>query len=146
MRAFSNFIIFAWILLFPLSSGAQVAKTATDKGTSFLPRSGTSLFECPIEVPPEYPNGMRGWQAYLKANLRYPPEASKNQIQGRVIISFFVNRLGEIKDIRVLRGLGYGTDEEAIRLFKESPNWKPAIRQGKPIDTTYTMPVFFRFN
>ncbi len=108
------------------------------------PSQDQAWFVCGGEVLPEYPGGMKAWENFLKKNLRYPLKARSKQIQNRVILSFVVAKDGEIKNVKVLRGLGYGTDEEAIRLMKKSPKWKPGIINGKPVDAAYTMPIFFR--
>jgi len=83
-------------------------------------------------------------QKYLKENLRYPEEAIKNQIQGRVIVQFFVNVDGSISDCKIARGIGGGCDEEALRVVQKMPPWKPGKENGKPVKVYYTMPVVFK--
>lgn len=97
-----------------------------------------------VDVLPEFPGGMKGWGDYLQSALKYPDEAKKNKITGRVILSFIVLKNGSIIDIKVLRGIGGGTDEEAVRVVKESPKWKPGILKGEPVNVAYTMPIFFK--
>ena len=97
-----------------------------------------------VDVLPEFPGGMNGWGEYLQSALKYPEEAKKNKITGRVILSFTVLKNGSITDIKVLRGIGAGADEEAIRVVKESPKWKPGILKGEPVNVAYTMPIFFQ--
>jgi len=97
-----------------------------------------------VDVLPEFPGGMKGWGEYLQSALKYPEEAKKNKITGRVILSFTVLKNGSITDIKVLRGIGAGADEEAIRVVKESPKWKPGILKGEPVNVAYTMPIFFQ--
>jgi len=97
-----------------------------------------------VEVLPEFPGGMKGWGEYLQSALKYPDEARKNKITGRVILSFVVLKNGSITDIKVLRGIGGGADEEAVRVVKESPKWKPGILKGEPVNVAYTMPIFFQ--
>lgn len=97
-----------------------------------------------VDVLPEFPGGMKGWGDYLQSSLKYPDELRKNKITGRVILSFIVLKNGSITDIKVLRGIGYGADEEAIRVVKESPKWKPGTSNGEPVNVAYTIPIFFQ--
>ena len=93
---------------------------------------------------PEFIGGQKGWSDYVKNTLIYPEEAKKNQVQGRVIVSFVVMKDGSLADIKVLRGIGNGADEEAIRVLKASPKWKPGMDKGEPVNVAYTMPIFFQ--
>ncbi len=97
-----------------------------------------------VDLLPEFNGGMEGWGEYLQTALKYPDEARKNKITGRVILSFIVLKDGSITDIKVLRGIGGGADEEAVRVVKESPKWKPGILKGEPVNVAYTMPIFFQ--
>jgi len=97
-----------------------------------------------VDALPEFYGGMKGWGEYLQSALKYPDEARKNKITGRVILSFIVLKNGSITDIKVLRGIGGGADEEAVRVVKESPKWKPGILKGEPVNVAYTMPIFFQ--
>jgi len=97
-----------------------------------------------VEVLPEFQGGMAGWGKYLQKNLKYPPMARENNITGRVIMSFVVEKNGNLTDIKVLRGIGGGCDEEAIRVLKNAPAWKPGIQNGRPVRVAYTMPIFFQ--
>ncbi|WP_395810114.1 energy transducer TonB [Daejeonella sp.] len=97
-----------------------------------------------VEVLPEFNGGMAGWGKYLQKNLKYPPMARENNITGRVIMSFVVEKNGQLTDIKVLRGIGGGCDEEAARVLKNAPAWKPGIQNGRPVRVAYTMPIFFQ--
>ncbi|WP_276363061.1 TonB family protein [Daejeonella sp. H1SJ63] len=97
-----------------------------------------------VDILPEFPGGVKGWGDYLQSSLKYPDELRKNKITGRVILSFIVLKNGSITDIKVLRGIGYGADEEAVRIVKESPAWKPGLMKGEPVNVAYTMPIFFQ--
>jgi TonB family protein len=81
---------------------------------------------------------------YLGQNLRYPDSARLNNIQGRVFLSFCVNEDGTISDCEVAKGIGGGCDEEAVRVMKNMPRWKPGIRKGKPVKVVLTVPIVFR--
>lgn len=96
-----------------------------------------------IDVFPEFPGGIGKWSAYLQSNLRYPAQARNNNIQGRVILGFTVNKDGSLSDIKVLRGLGSGLDEEAVKALANSPKWKPGIKDGRAVNVAFTVPISF---
>ena len=99
-----------------------------------------------VEVLPEFPGGMAAWSKFLSKNLRYPSIAQENGVMGRVTVSFVVERNGEISAIKVLRGIGAGCDEEAIRVIKKSPLWKPGMQNGKAVRVSYVIPIVFQMN
>lgn len=96
-----------------------------------------------VNVFPEFPGGIEKWVEYLSRSIRYPAEAKNNNIQGRVIMSFVVDKDGSLSNIKVLRGIGSGLDEEAVRVLNDSPKWKPGIKDGRPVKVAYTMPINF---
>jgi TonB family protein len=97
-----------------------------------------------VDNPPSFVGGMKAWGEYLQANLKYPEEARKNNVTGRVIVSFTILKSGDITDVRVLKGIGSGADEEAIRVLKESPKWTPGLIKGKPVNVAITLPISFQ--
>ena len=99
-----------------------------------------------VEELPEFPGGMAAWSKFLSKNLRYPSIAQENGVMGRVTVSFVVERNGEISAIKVLRGIGAGCDEEAIRVIKKSPIWKPGMQNGKAVRVSYVIPIVFQMN
>ena len=96
-----------------------------------------------VEKQPQFPGGEAGFNKYLSKNLRYPAIARENNVQGRVVLTFVVERDGSLTDIKVLRPLGSGTDEEAIRALKSSPKWSPGIQNGRPVRVQYSIPINF---
>lgn len=96
-----------------------------------------------LEKLPEFPGGMEAWSKFLSKNLRYPEQASNEGISGRVYMSFIVEKDGQITDIQVLKAAGYGFDEEAKRVLKLAPAWKPGIQNGKAVRVRYTIPLNF---
>ena len=96
-----------------------------------------------VEKQPLFPGGEAGFGKYLQKNLRYPAIARENNVQGRVVLTFVVERDGSLTDIKVLRPLGSGTDEEAIRVLKSSPKWSPGIQNGRPVRVQYSIPINF---
>ena len=97
-----------------------------------------------VEVMPEFQGGQAGWGRYLSKTMKYPSIARENNITGRVIVSFVVEKNGDLSDVKVLRGIGGGCDEEAVRVLKAAPAWKPGIQNGRPVRVAYTMPIFFQ--
>jgi protein TonB len=83
---------------------------------------------------------------YLAKTLRYPAEAKEASITGKVFLTFVIEKNGGLTDIRVLRGLGSGCDEEAIRVLKASPKWIPGQQNGEVVREQFTLPVSFRVN
>lgn len=98
-----------------------------------------------LEIYPEFDGGMEGFARYLRKNLRYPAQAQEAGIGGKVILSFIIEKDGKLTDIKVLRGLGYGCDEEAIRVLKKSPAWKAGFQNGRAVRVLYTLPLVFQF-
>ena len=99
-----------------------------------------------IEKQPEFPGGLPKFYKYLSGAIKYPPMAQENNVQGKVFLSFVVEKDGKLTDITVTRGLGSGTDEEAIRVLKASPRWNPGIQNGKPVRVKYNINVNFTLN
>jgi protein TonB len=97
------------------------------------------------EVMPEFMGGQEALQRYMQRNLRYPSLALRNNIEGKVFISFTVQADGSIADVEVLKGLGFGTDEEAARVVKKMPPWKPGMQNKHSVAVRYTMPITFRY-
>ncbi len=80
---------------------------------------------------------------YVQKNLKYPDVAAENGIQGRVIISFVVEKNGSVSNVKVVRGVDESLDKEAVRVVKASPKWKPGKQLGKPVRVQYTIPIIF---
>jgi len=96
-----------------------------------------------VEQVPEFPGGLEKFGAYLGKSIRYPAVARENGTQGRVICTFVVEKDGSLTDIKVTRGIGSGCDEEAVRVLKNSPHWKPGIQNGRPVRVQYSVPISF---
>jgi protein TonB len=96
-----------------------------------------------VEKQPSFPGGDAKFGAYLGKAIRYPAIARENNVTGRVILTFVVERDGSLTDIKVVRGIGSGCDEEAVRALKASPKWTPGIQNGKPVRVQYSVPVAF---
>jgi protein TonB len=99
-----------------------------------------------VEDAPEFPGGTQALLDYLRKNIKYPAICRENNIQGRVLVSFVVNKDGAIVDPEVVRGVHPSLDKEALRVIAGMPNWKPGSQRGKPVRVKYTVPVNFRLN
>jgi protein TonB len=96
-----------------------------------------------VEQQPSFPGGESELNKFIKKNLKYPPAALRNGLEGLVVVQFVVNREGEISDVQVVKKLGGGTDEEAMRVVKMMPKFAPAKQNGRPVSFRYTLPVRF---
>jgi TonB family protein len=97
-----------------------------------------------VEVLPVFPTeGDAGFGKFLGRTIQYPAEAKENNITGRVIVSFVVEKDGSLTDIKVLRDIGGGCGDEAVRVLKLSPKWIPGTHHGKPVRVAYTCPIAF---
>lgn len=96
-----------------------------------------------VESMPEFKGGMAKLYSYLGNNIKYPVMAKESGIQGKVYVTFVVERDGSITDVRVLRGIGGGCDEEAVRVVSGMPGWTPGKQRGKPVRVQYNLPVRF---
>jgi periplasmic protein TonB len=99
-----------------------------------------------VEDQPEFPGGETARQQFLSDNLRYPQMAREAGIQGTVFVTFVVEIDGSVTDVRIVRGIGGGCDEEAIRVVKMMPNWEPGRQRGQPVRVQFVMPIRFRLN
>jgi protein TonB len=99
-----------------------------------------------VEDQPEPTGGMGGFYEYLGKNIRYPEQARRMGVEGRVFVEFVVDKTGNLTEVRVVKGIGAGCDEEAVRVVKNSPNWKPGKQRGRPVKVKMTVPVFFKLS
>jgi periplasmic protein TonB len=123
-------IIIATILLGTSGAYAQVSQDRTEIVLSERDK-------------PKYPGGDAELRKYLSLNLRYPTRALEEGIEGEVLIGFVIDVEGTVTDIKILKGIGHGCDEEAIRVVRGMPQWKPAQIKGKVVKVAYRLPVVF---
>lgn len=103
----------------------------------------TQIFEF-LEEMPEFPGGQAAMMKWLSENVKYPAIATENNIQGRVMVSFVVERDGSISNVKVVRGVDPSLDKEAVRLINNMPKWKPGMQTGKPVRARFNIPVTFK--
>lgn len=123
---------------------AELSLTITNPKDTIIPTPEDVVFEV-VEVMPEFPNGgMPGFMKYLGKNVKYPIEAHANNIEGRVVVHFIVNKDGSISNVGLTRSVDPLLDKEAIRVISSMPKWKPGMQRGKAVRVKYTVPVMFR--
>ena len=97
-----------------------------------------------VEEMPSFPGGTNGLMQYLSKNIKYPVEAQKEKIQGRVVIQMIVDKNGNVTRPKIIEGVNPSLDAEAIRITTNMPKWKPGMQRGKAVDVKYTFPIVFR--
>jgi len=97
-----------------------------------------------VEQMPEFPDGAGAMMKYIQSNLKYPAIARENDIQGTVVLQFVVSADGGISKVNVARGIGGGCDEEAMRVVRSMPKWRPGKHNGKAVPVNFTLPIKFR--
>ena len=98
------------------------------------------------EVMPEYPGGPNEMMRYIQENIKYPQSAIDNKIEGRVFVTFVVEKDGSISNAAVLRGIDKECDAEALRVVSSMPKWNPGQQDGKNVRTQFTIPIIYKFN
>ena len=96
-----------------------------------------------VELNPEFPGGEQAMRSFLRDNIRYPLMARESGITGTVYVTFVVSKSGKISDVKLLRGIGGGCDDEAIRVVKTMPAWIPGRQTGKPVPVQFNLPIKF---
>ncbi len=96
-----------------------------------------------VEDNPEFIGGQAALMKYLAKNIKYPQMARETGISGTVYVRFVVEKDGSVSQVRIARGIGGGCDEEAMRVVKSMPKWKPGRQRGKPVRVNFTLPVKF---
>jgi protein TonB len=96
-----------------------------------------------VESMPEFPGGPAKMMEYIAKNIKYPAMARESGIQGRVFVNFVVEPDGSVSNVKVLRGIGGGCDEEAVRVVEAMPKWTPGRQRGKAVRVSFNLPVRF---
>jgi TonB family protein len=99
-----------------------------------------------VEQNPEFIGGQAKMYQYLGENIKYPAAAQRANISGRVFVKFVVEDDGAIGDVEVMKGIGFGCDEEAIRVVKSMPKWNPGVQNGKNVRVYYNMPIVYKLD
>lgn len=99
-----------------------------------------------VEVMPQFPGGQIAMLKYIMENIKYPKQIMEEGIQGRVTVSFIVEKDGRVSNVRLLRSVQPSLDKEAIRVVKSMPKWTPGKQNGKPVRVRFNLPVMFKLN
>jgi protein TonB len=119
---------------------ATVVKEVAIKEVVIEDEKADAIFDV-VETQPNPPGGMSGWNKYLSENLKYPTQARRT-----VIVVFVINTDGSIQDVEVLRGIGGGCDEEAVKIVKSAPKWEPGKQRGRAVRTRMRLPIRFKLS
>lgn len=97
-----------------------------------------------VESYPEFPGGMKAFYKYVGDNMNYPTQAIRMGIEGRVYVQFVVDKEGNLSEVKAIRGIGAGCDQEAERVLRESPRFIPGKQRGRPVKVRMVMPIVFK--
>ena len=97
-----------------------------------------------VEKSPEFPGGNDSLYAFIGRNIKYPEAAKKNKIEGRVFVTFVVEKDGQVSSAKILRDIGGGCGEEALRVVNSMPKWKPGTQRGNPVRVQFNLPIMFQ--
>lgn len=122
---------------------SDIAVAAPPPPPAPKPEVSNKVFDV-VEEMPHFPGGAAALQAFLSSNTKYPVVAQENGVQGRVIVSFVVERDGSITDVKVVRSVDPSLDREASRVVRSMPRWSPGKQNGSAVRVKYTVPVVFR--
>jgi protein TonB len=131
IRVFFIMIILSLMVIKPVSIFSQNNKTKNDQVYTV------------VETMPKYPGGQEALMDFLAKNIQYPQAAKEAGITGTVIASFVIEKNGNVSDIKILKGLGSGCDEEVIRVVNLMRKWKAGKQNGKEVRVQYNLPVKF---
>ena len=130
-----KFIIMALMAVFGLTT-VSAQKTVVAK-------KNQKVFDV-VEQMPEYPGGQAALFEYLSKNIKYPADAEKKKVEGKVFVTFVVDTDGKITEVSLLRKVFPSLDAEAIRVISAMPNWIPGKQKGQAVRVKYTVPIMFR--
>ena len=99
-----------------------------------------------VEVMPQFPGGQIAMLQYIMKNMKYPEQAMKEGIQGRVAVRFIVEKDGSISDVKPILSVHPLLNKEAVRVVKSMPKWSPGKHNGKPVRVRFNLPVMFKLN
>ena len=125
-----------------LSMMAVLGLLTANAQKTVVSQSNQSVYD-QVEQMPEFPGGMPAMIEYLQTNIKYPKDAIKQNVGGRVMVMFVVETDGSLSNVRVARKVFPSLDSEAVRVVKAMPKWKPGKEKGRPVRVNFTLPVVF---
>ncbi|MFA4853498.1 MAG: energy transducer TonB [Bacteroidales bacterium] len=96
-----------------------------------------------VEIMPKFKGGEQAMYKWLSKKIKYPKNAKENEITGTVIITFVIEKNGSVSNVEILKGIGGGCEEEALRVIKLMPKWKPGKQSGVPVRVQFNLPIIF---
>lgn len=137
IRDMKKYLITTLLILSVAFAKAQNADNSTQAGNEVYTK---------VDVNAEFKGGIEKLYQYLGNNVKYPESARKANIQGKEFVTFIVKKDGSLSNFMILRGLSPEIDAESLRVFKKSPKWVPAKKDGKIVRQQYTVPIAFTIN
>lgn len=131
------------IFVLALLLSAHTAMHAQNNQRTERNASDEKIFDV-VEQPPSFPGGQAALMSYLSKNVKYPEEALKDNVQGRVIVGFIVEKDGSVSNAKIIRSVDSALDKEAIRIVMSMPKWTPGRQNGRNVRTKYNVPVNFK--
>ena len=125
-----------------LSMMAVLGLMTANAQKTVISQSNQSVYD-QVEQMPEFPGGMPAMIEFLQTNIKYPKDAIKQQVGGRVMVMFVVETDGTLSNVRVAKKVFPSLDSEAVRVVKTMPKWKPGKEKGRPVRVNFTLPVVF---
>ena len=133
------------VVALALMAFANPSNTTASVVANESPAQDNEVYET-VDQLPEFPGGMEAMIDFLSKNVNYPEEAFKNNVQGRVLVRFVVDKTGQVSDIQVVRSVSEELDAEALRVCEMLPNFIPGMKDGKPVSVYYTLPIMFKLS
>ena len=131
--------------LFLMCAMAVLCLMTANAQKTIVSQSNQSVYD-EVEVMPEFPGGMPAMIEFLQTNIKYPEDAIKQHVGGRVMVMFVVETDGSLSNVRVAKNVFPSLDAEAVRVVKTMPKWKPGKEKGRLVRVNYTLPVVFSIN
>ena len=128
--------------LFLMCAMAVMCLVTANAQKTVVSQSSQSVYD-EVEVMPEFPGGMQAMIEYLNTNIKYPKDAIKQEVGGRVMVMFVVETDGSLSNVRVARKVFPSLDAEAVRVVYSTPKWKPGKEKGRSVRVNFTMPIVF---
>ncbi len=125
-----------------MSMMAVVCLMTASAQKTIVSQSKQNVYDA-VEQMPEFPGGMPAMMEFLQTNIKYPKDAIKQNVGGRVMVMFVVEPDGSLSNVRVARKVFPSLDAEAVRVVKAMPKWKPGKEKGRAVRVNFTMPVVF---
>lgn len=131
-KSLSLFALLVMVFAFSLNVNAQEKKS-----------DNSDVVFTVVENEAEFPGGVEAMNRFMAENIKYPTLAKQKNIEGKVIISFIVEKNGTLSDIRTIKDIGEGCGDEGVRIVKLMPKWKPAKQKGQPVRQQFLLPISF---